>query len=143
SQLLARRFPPLEGAMVDSLPTGVANCRLPSLGGFEGQRFEIVGYDKVTEQNQRKELFLLTQYNKSLCNDRLKVEHGTAVEGRDKLKSLPIKIALDPLEVGEGAEAAMARQLLEETKAFLKLIPQFELTTNAEAQLTAQARITG
>ena len=37
----------------------------------------------------------------------------------------------------------MAKQLLEETKAFLKLVPQFELTSPAEAQLTAQARITG
>jgi hypothetical protein len=143
SQLLARRFPPIEGAILDSLPTGTATCRLPGEGGFEGERFEIVGYDEVTEQSQRKGLFLLTGYSESLCAGRLKVEHGIAVEGRDKLKALPIKISLDPLELGQGAEAEMAKMLFEETKAFLKLIPQFELTSTAEAQLTANARIAG
>ena len=143
SQLLAKRFPDLEGAISDSMPNGTATCRLPGSGGFEGQRFEIVGYDEVTEQSQRKGLFLLTGYSESLCAGRLKVEHGTAVEGRDKLKSLPIKISLEPLEVGQGAEAEMAKMLLEETKSFLKLIPQFELTSTAEAQLTTNARIAG
>jgi hypothetical protein len=143
SQLLARRFPALEGNIVDTMPTGTATCRLPTQGGFEGQRFEIVGYDEIQEQNTRKGLFLLTAYNDNLCSGRLKVEHGTAVEGKDKLKSLPIKISLDPLELGEGAEANMAKQLLEEAKAFLKLQPQFELTSSAEAQLTTQARIAG
>jgi len=143
SQLLAHRFPSLEGNIVDTLPNGTASCALPSQGAFEGQRFEIVGFDEVTEQNQRKGLFLLTGYNDAVCSGRLKVEHGTAVEGKDRLRSLPIKISLDPLELGEGAEAAMAKQLAEETKAFLKLIPQFELTSTAEAQLTANARIAG
>ena len=143
SQLLAGRFPSLMGSIVDTLPTGTATCQLPRQGAFEGQRFEILGYDEITEQNQRKGLFLLTGYSESLCSGRLKVEHGTAVEGKDKLRSLPIKISLDQLELGEGAEAAMAKQLAEETKAFLKLIPQFELTSTAEAQLTTSARIAG
>jgi hypothetical protein len=143
SRLLAGRFPVLEGKVVDTMPTGTATCQLPAQGGFEGQRFEIVGYDEITEQNQRKGLFLLTSYDSNLCGGRLKVESGVAVEPKDKLKSLPIKIALDGLEAGEGAEAAMVKQLLEETKAFLKLVPQFELTSSAEAQLTTVARITG
>jgi len=37
----------------------------------------------------------------------------------------------------------MAKSLFEETKAFLKLVPQFELTNAAEAQLTTAARISG
>ncbi len=143
SHLLATRFPPLEGHIGDTMPTGAATCQLPGHGGFEGQRFEIVGYDEVTEQNQRKGLFLLTGYSDSLCSGRLKVEHGTAVEEKDKLKSLPIKISLDPLEVGQGAEAEMAKMLFEETKAFLKLIPQFDITSTPEAQLTTSARIAG
>ena len=143
SQLIARRFPPLEGHIVDSMPTGTATCALPGAGGFEGERFEIVGYDEVTEQSQRKGLFLLTAYSDSLCSGRLKVEHGTPVEGKDRLKSLPIKISLDPLETAGGADADMAKSLFDETKAFLKLIPQFELTTAAEAQLTTAARISG
>jgi hypothetical protein len=143
SQLLARRFPPLEGKIAEALPNGTASCQLPNAGGFEGQRFEIVGYDEVTEQYQRKGLFLLTAYDGSVCSGRLKVEHGMPVEDRDKLKSLPIKISLDPLATGNGAEGEMAKVLFDETKANLKLIPQFELTSGEEAQLTANARISG
>src|SRR5437868_6531444 len=39
SQLLARRFPTLEGRIVDTMPTGTATCNLPGQGGFEGERF--------------------------------------------------------------------------------------------------------
>ena len=143
SQILSRRFPPLEGRIIDSLPNGTATCSLPQLAGFEGQRFEITGYDEVTEQNVRKGLFLLTSYSDSLCAGRLRPERGQAIEEKDRLKSLPMKISHDPLELGEGAEAEMAKLLFEETKAFLKLVPQFELASPAEAQLTTSARIAG
>jgi hypothetical protein len=143
SQLLSRRLPTLEGRIVEWLPTGTATCQLPHEGGFEGQRFEITGYDEITEQVRRKGLFLLTAYGSGQCNGRLRVEPGSPVEDKDKLKSLPVKIALEPLERGEGAEAEMARQLFEETKAFLKLQPNFEVTSPAEAQLSTSARISG
>ena len=63
------------------------------------------------------------------------------IESGDQLLSMPLKISLQPMEAGAGAEPALAKVLTEETRAAIGSFPQFTLAS--DAQLTALGRVSG
>ncbi len=75
------------------------------------------------------------------CTGRVKREPGANVEEGDQLVSMPLKISVEPIEAGAGADAALAKVLTDETRAAIASFPQFTLAQ--DAQLTALGRVSG
>lgn len=142
ARLLAARFPKVEGKVVNSLPNDTASCQFSDTRGlFRGERFELSGYDMVTEQNVVKGFFLLTEISDRSCSGRVKKTVPGDVSDGDSIRSLPLKVSLDPLEVGAGVDAELGKLFSSETKESLKNQPQFDL--NGEPQVILSGRIVG
>jgi hypothetical protein len=138
---LALRFPKLTGTIVNALPNGTASCSFPSGEPFKGEFFEISGRDDVTEQDKRKGFFLLSAYSRNGCSGRFKREAGGIVEDGDTLTSLPLKIDVQALQPGPGAQPELASLLASELRAALDAFPQFQVAN--DPQVTATGRISG
>ena len=138
---LALRFPKLTGRIVNTLPNGTASCSFASGEPFSGEFFEISGKDEVTEQDTRKGFFLLGSYSRSGCSGRYKREGGGIVEDGDTLTSMPLKIDVQSLQPGPGAQPELATLLAGELRAALDTFPQFQVAN--DPQVTATGRVSG
>jgi hypothetical protein len=138
---LAMRFPRLTGRIVNALPNGTASCSFDSGEPFKGEFFEVSGRDDVTEQDSRKGWFLLSSWSRNGCSGRFKREGAGIVEDGDTLTSVPVKISVEAVQPGPGAQAELATLLASELRAALDSYPQFQLTT--DPQLTATGRVSG
>jgi hypothetical protein len=138
---LALRFPRLTGTIVSALPNGTASCSFSSGEPFKGEFFEISGRDEVTEQDTRKGYFLLSNWSKKGCSGRVKREAGGVVEDGDTITSLPLKIGVEAVQPGPGAQPELATLLASELRAALDALPQFQVAN--EPQLTATGRVSG
>jgi hypothetical protein len=138
---LAMRFPRLTGRIVNALPNGTASCSFDSGEPFKGEFFEVSGRDDVTEQDARKGWFLLSSWSRSGCSGRFKREAGGIVEDGDTLTSVPVKISVEAVQPGPGAQPELATLLASELRAALDSYPQFQVTT--DPQLTATGRVSG
>jgi hypothetical protein len=138
---LASRMPAVTGRVTLALPNDTLNCEFDGASPFQGQFFEVRGKDEVTESEVVKGYFLLRTVSRTGCTGRVKREPGANIEEGDQLVSVPVKIAVDPIEAGAGAEPALAQVLTEETRAAIGSFPQF--TVAPDAQLTALARVSG
>ena len=99
------------------------------------------GKDEVTESEVVKGYFLLRTVSRTGCTGRVKREPGANIEEGDQLVSVPLKISLEPIEPGAGADAALAKVLTEEARAAIGAFPQFTLAP--DPQLTALGRVSG
>ena len=138
---LGLRFPRLTGRIVNALPNGTASCAFDAGEPFKGEFFEISGRDEVTEQDARKGWFLLSSYSKNGCSGRVKREASGVVEDGDTITSLPVKIAVEAVQAGAGAQPEVASLLASELRAALDSLPQFQVAANP--QLTATGRVSG
>jgi len=138
---LAMRFPKIAGRVVDALPNGTASCSFGDAQPFSGQFFEVTGKDEVTEQEVRKGFFLLTSVSRTGCTGRVKREAGASINAGDQLNSVPLKINVEALEPGTGAQPELARLLADETRSALDAEPQFQVAN--DPQLTAIGRVSG
>ena len=138
---LAMRFPKVTGKIVNALPNGTASCSFDSGEPFKGEFFEVSGRDDVTEQDSRKGYFLLGSWSRTGCSGRVKREPGGIIEDGDTLTSLPVKIGVEALQPGPGAQAELAALLATELRAALDTFPQFQVAT--DPQLTATGRVSG
>ncbi|MBS2022870.1 MAG: hypothetical protein JST92_10695 [Deltaproteobacteria bacterium] len=142
ARMLAARFPKVEGKLVNSLPNDTSSCHFPDTRGiFKGERFELSGYDMVTEHDAQKGYFLLTDFTETSCSGRIKKTAPTEISDGDTIRSMALKVAMDPLEVGAGVEPELGKLFSNETKESLKNQPQFDL--NGEAQIFLSGRIVG
>ena len=138
---LAMRMPKLVGRVVEALPNDTVNCSFGNAEPFAGQFFEVRGQDEVTESEVVKGYFLLKSFSRTGCTGKVKREPGANIESGDQLLSMPLKISLEPIEAGAGAEPALAKVLTDETRAAISSFPQF--TVASDAQLTALGRVSG
>src|SRR5882762_7493921 len=138
---LAQRFPKLTGTIVNALPNGTASCSFASGQPFKGEFFEISGRDEVTEQETRKGYFLLSAWSRNGCSGRVKREPGGVIEDGDTLTSLPLKIGVEAVQPGPGAQPELATLLASELRAALDSMPQFQVAN--DPQLTATGRVSG
>jgi len=138
---LALRMPALTGRVTLALPNDTVNCAFDGGAPFQGQFFEVRGKDEVTESEVVKGYFLLRTVSRTGCTGRVKREPGANIEEGDQLVSMPLKISLEPIEAGAGADAALAKVLTEEARAAIGGLPQFTLAQ--DAQLTALGRVSG
>lgn len=142
ARLLSGRFPKVEGKLMNVLPNDTSSCRFPDTRGlFKGERFELAGYDMVTEQTIVKGFFLLTEISDRTCSGRIKKTAPGDVSDGDLVRSLPLKVAMDPLEVGPGVDKVMGKMFSDETKESLKNAANFDL--NGEPQVILTGRIVG
>ena len=138
---LALRFPKLSGHVTDTLPDGTASCAFGSGQPFAGQFFEISGKDEVTQMDSKKGYFLVKSVNAQGCSGKVKRAGGADVGKGDLLNALPLKINLDSLEPGPGAQPELAKLLADETRSALDSVPNFQVAS--DPQLTAIGRVSG
>jgi Curli production assembly/transport component CsgG len=138
---LALRMPALTGRVTLALPNDTLNCAFDGGAPFPGQFFEVRGKDEVTESEVVKGYFLLRTVSRTGCTGRVKREPGADIEEGDQLVSVPVKISVEPIEPGAGADPALAKALTEETRAAIASFPQFNLAP--DPQLTALGRVSG
>jgi hypothetical protein len=138
---LALRFPKLSGLVMESLPDGTLSCGFNGAQPFAGQFFEIDGRDEVTGQMTRKGWFLLKDTAAGACGGRAKAERGAAIGKGDQLNAMPLKINVEALEPGPGAQPELAKLLAEEIRAALDAVPNFRVAS--DPQLTAIGRVSG
>ena len=138
---LGLRFPRLTGRIVTALPNGTASCSFDAGEPFKGEFFEVSGRDEVTGQDARKGWFLLSSYSQSGCSGRVKREGAGIVEDGDTITSLPVKIGVEAVQPGPGAQPELAALLAGELRAALDSLPQFQVAN--EPQLTATGRVSG
>ena len=138
---IAVRFPKLVGKVVNALPNDTASCSFSEGQPFAGEFFEISGRDEVTEQDTRKGYFLLSSFSRSGCSGRIKREAGAMITDGDTLSSMPLKISVEAVEAGPGAQPELAKLLADEIRSALDALPQFQVASNP--QLTATGRVSG
>jgi len=138
---LALRFPRLSGRVVDALPDGTVACQFGGGQPFVGQFFEIMGKDEVTDQESKKGYFLLKSISAKGCSGKAKREGGADIAKGDQLNALPLKINLESLEPGPGAQPELAKLLADETRSALDGVPNFQVAN--DPQLTAIGRVSG
>jgi hypothetical protein len=138
---LAMRFPKLVGQVVEALPDGSVSCRFTGGTPFVGQFFEIDGKDEVTDQETKKGFFILKSISAKGCSGKAKREAGAAIAKGDSLNALPLKISVEALEPGPGAQPELARLLADETRSALDAVPNFQVAN--DPQLTAIGRVSG
>ncbi len=138
---LALRFPKLAGRVVESLPDGTVQCSFGSGQPFAGQFFEIRGKDEVTQMDTKKGYFLLKSISAEGCSGKAKGEAGADIAKGDVLNAMPLKINLESLEPGPGAQPELAKLLADETRAALDTVPNFQVAN--DPQLTAIGRVSG
>lgn len=138
---LSMRFPKISGKVVDTLPDGSATCSFGKSQPFVGQFFEVTGHDEVTDSEIEKGFFLLRNFSATGCGGKLKRAGPGEISGGDALSSVPLKLELQSLEAGAGAQPELAKLLSDEARSALRVAPQFSLVE--QAQLTAQGRVSG
>ena len=138
---LSMRIPKIAGRVTDVLPDGTASCSFGNASPFVGQFFEVMGKDEVTEQEVKKGFFLLRSISKTGCSGKVKREGGASIGNGDSLESVPVKINVESLEPGSGAQPELAQLLADETRSALDGIPQFSVAK--DPQLTAMGRVSG
>ena len=138
---LALRMPAMTGRVTLALPNDTVNCAFDDGSPFQGQFFEVRGKDEVTESEVVKGYFLLRTFSRTGCTGRVKREPGANIEEGDQLISMPVKVAVDPIDPGAGADPALAQVLTDEMRAAIGSFPQF--TVAKDAQLTALGRVSG
>lgn len=138
---LAMRFPKLSGRVVEALPDGSVSCSFDGGQPFVGQFFQVDGKDEVTEMETKKGFFLLTSFSAKGCSGKAKREPGAAIAKGDELNALPLKINLESLEPGPGAQPELAKLLADETRSALDAVPNFQVAN--DPQLTAIGRVSG
>jgi len=138
---LALRFPKLSGHLTDTLPDGTASCAFGNGQPFTGQFFEISGKDEVTQMDSKKGYFLLKSVNAQGCSGKVKRAGGADIGKGDLLSALPLKINLESLEPGPGAQPELAKLLADETRSALDSVPNFQVAS--DPQLTAIGRVSG
>jgi TolB-like protein len=138
---LAMRFPKLSGKVVESLPDGSLTCSFAGAQPFAGQFFEIDGKDEVTGQMSRKGFFLMNGTAGGGCSGRTKNDPGAAITRGDQLTAVPLKINVESLEPGPGAQPELAKLLADELRAALDTVPNFRVAN--DPQLTAIGRVSG
>ena len=138
---LALRFPRLSGRVADSLPDGTVSCSFGGEQPFAGQFFEITGKDEVTQLDSKKGYFLLRSISAQGCSGKVKRERGADIAKGDLLNAMPLKINLESLEPGPGAQPELARLLADETRSALDAVPNFQVAK--DPQLTAIGRVSG
>lgn len=138
---LALRFPKLSGRVVEALPDGTVSCSFGGPQPFAGQFFEITGRDEVTDMDSRKGYFLVKSASADGCSGKAKREGGASIGKGDQLSALPLKINVESLEPGPGAQPELARLLADETRAALDAVPNFQVAS--DPQLTAIGRVSG
>ena len=138
---LGMRFPRIVGRVVDALPNGTLSCSFGNAQPFSGQFFEVTGRDEVTEQEVMKGYFLLGAVSRTGCSGKVKTERGQNINAGDSLNSVALKINLESLEPGAGAQPELARLLADETRSALDAQPQFQVAN--DPQLTVIGRVSG
>ncbi len=138
---LALRFPKLTGRILNVIPNDTASCSFADAQPFKGEFFQISGTDEVTGQDTTKGYFLLSSYSQNGCSGRVKREAGANVNDGDTLVSMPLKISVEAVEAGPGAQPELARLVADEIRAALDTFPQFQVAPNP--QLTATGRVSG
>ena len=138
---LAMRFPKLSGEVVEYLPDGSLTCGFQGAQPFAGQFFEIYGKDEVTGQTSRKGFFLLKSSAAGGCSGKAKNDRGAAITIGDQLISVPLKVNVESLEPGPGAQPELAKFLADEIRAALDTVPNFRVAS--DPQLTAIGRVSG
>lgn len=138
---LALRFPKLTGKLVTVIPNGTASCSFSDGQPFPGQFFAVSGKDEVTGQDSKKGYFLLKSYSSDGCSGRLKRDGGAPITDGDTVTSLPLKISVEALEPGPGAQPELAKLLADEVRNALDGLPQFQVAN--DPQLTAIGRVSG
>jgi hypothetical protein len=138
---LAMRFPKLTGQVVEALPDNTVHCRFSGTQPFAGQFFEIYGKDEVTDQETKKGYFLLKSLSSAGCSGKAKREPGAAITKGDSLQAMPLKINVESLEPGPGAQPELAKLLADETRSALDTVPNFQVAN--DPQLTAIGRVSG
>ena len=138
---LALRFPKLAGRVTDSLPDGTVSCSFGGGQPFAGQFFEIDGKDEVTQMDSKKGYFLLKSFSAQGCSGKARRQGGADIAKGDVLNALAIRINLESLEPGPGAQPELARLLADETRSALDAVPNFQVAN--DPQLTALGRVSG
>ena len=138
---LALRFPRLNGRVTDSLPDGTVSCSFGGGQPFVGQFFEIDGKDEVTQMDSKKGYFLLKSISAQGCSGKARRERGADIAKGDALNALPLKINLESLEAGPGAQPELSKLLADETRSALDAVPNFQVAN--DPQLTAIGRVSG
>ena len=137
---LALRFPKLTGKLVSVIPNGTASCSFAGGQPFAGQFFEVSGKDEVTGQDSKKGYFLLKSFSPDGCSGRVKRDGAPITDG-DTVTSLPLKISVEALEPGPGAQPELAKLLADEVRNALDGMPQFQVAN--DPQVTAIGRVSG
>jgi hypothetical protein len=144
AQLLAGRFPKVEGKLKNVIPDGSSGCSFPRWEStFSGQHFYVFGVDSVTGQELQKGIFVLKNISGQGCAGRLKSDGPDEISDGDTLRSDALKVSLEPLSTGPGVDAEMGKVLSTETRESLKSEPGFVVAEAGEAQLSLVGRIGG
>ena len=138
---LALRFPKLTGHVTDSLPDGTVACSFGGGQPFVGQFFEIDGKDEVTQMDSKKGYFLLKSISAQGCSGKARRQGGADIAKGDAHNALPLKINLESLEPGPGAQPELSKLLADETRSALDAVPNFQVAN--DPQLTAIGRVSG
>ena len=138
---LALRFPKLSGRVTDTLPDGTVSCAFDGGQPFPGQFFEISGKDDVTQMDSKKGIFLLKSITAQGCSGKARRAGGADIAKGDLLSAMPLKINLESLEPGPGAQPELARLLADEARSALDSVPNFQVAK--DPQLTAIGRVSG
>lgn len=137
---LALKFPKVTGKLVNVLPNSTSSCRLDGQA-FTGEFFEVSALDDVTGQNTKKGYFLLSAYGANGCSGRVKKDGGNPIVDGDTVTSMPIKISVEAVEAGPGAQPELAKLFQDEVRNALDGMPQFQVAS--EPQVTATGRVSG
>jgi hypothetical protein len=142
ARLIAARFPKVEGRLKEVLPNNTSSCRFNDVSRvFANQRFLIVGNDSVTEQQLEKGIFVVKSISATGCSGRYKSGGMDEIVDNDVIKSVPLKIGMDPLRVGPGADPEMGKLFSDEGRDSLKNQAAVELSE--EPQVTLVGSISG
>ena len=89
----------------------------------------------------KKGFFLLKSISSQGCSGKARREPGAAIGKGDQLNAMPLRINLESLEPGPGAQPELAKLLADETRSALDAVPNFRVAS--DPQLTAVGRVSG
>jgi Curli production assembly/transport component CsgG len=141
---LAQRFPKVKGKLREVLPNNTTSCVLSDpRAAFANQRFKVVAVNDITGQLEEKGLFLLTAVNeKGACSGRLKSDGPEPIVDGDTIESIPLSVAFDALQVGDGFDPDLGLAFSKETAASVKNQGAFD-TESDKPQVRIGGRISG
>jgi TolB-like protein len=140
---LAAQFPKVQGKLREVLPNKTSSCVLSDpRAAFAGQRFSISAVNDITGQLQEKGAMVLSVVDdKGHCSGKIASDGAEEISDGDTITSVPLKIAMDPLEVGIGMDPALGKAFSAEVASSLKTQPAFEVSE--EPKVTLSGRISG